>query len=71
MAISEDTTHPLNYALELLPSGCRYRTLKATKSIYKLTIAPDAISLLNFTVFLGGVNVLIMYLFDVLCELYW
>ncbi len=46
-AISGDTTHPLNYAFELLPSGRRYRTLKAIKAIYKQTFAPYAISLLN------------------------
>ncbi len=47
LAISGDTTHPLNYAFKLLPSGRRYRTLKAIKSIYKQTFAQYAISLLN------------------------
>ncbi len=47
LSISGDSTHPLNYAFELLSSGRRYRTLKAIKAIDKQTFAPYAISLLN------------------------
>ncbi len=64
MAIRGDTTHPLNYAFELLPSGRRYRTLKAIKAIYKQTFVRYAISILNkgSTMFLGGMDVLVIYL---------
>ena len=46
-SIAQDTSHPLNKYINLLPSGRRYRTLKFNRARFRKSLVPAAIEVLN------------------------
>lgn len=47
ITIAQDATHPLNHHLDILPSGCRYRSLRCRRAHFGKSLLPAAIAAQN------------------------